>query len=362
MQKHGARLLGFTKDPSVGGTLINLLRTSNHASVKSEAAEALARLGVRHAVHNIEQVLQDEPASGYIKALADFREPSSLQLILEGVNKGPGQFYDDYLEALGAFCRLPQGREAVEAQINDWPRAKLSLFDDQTPLVVGLLRYEPSALLTQACRLLDNGQFTTRARAELAKWIPFLSRRTDVDKALLMQVVKILVCDHRVTIRELAIQSLRQVGVRFCRQLYADVTSSNNTREWDRACAVQVKAIYEDDLKQIESARYDKEFLVRRAADEALVHISRRAELSKHIEQFITSEGLEKMSAYLCLEQQGDMSTLQLLDKRCRLGSLSFTFLRSLTSSITNRLEKEYKDRQEKEDKLDQSRGTIWFD
>lgn len=362
LQEHGARLLGFTDDPSVAPTLIQLLRTSKHQSVKSEAAEALGRLRTRQAIYDIEHALQESPARGFISALARFQESSSLPLILEGIERGRGELYDDYLKALGAFWKFTEGREAIGAEIAKWARSKPGLFDEQTPVVIGLLQHQPGALLVQTSWLLDNGCLTSNARAQLARWIPLLAKNKEVDKKALTQMVKRLVCDRDITVRELTIRSLYQVDTKFCRHIYAEITKSAPSQEWDRACAVHVVAICGRDIKQVESARYDREFLVRRAADEALAGYHKKTELQQHIEQFITSDGLARLSAYLCLEEQGDLFSIASLDKKCRAGSLSFTFLRSLTSEISKRLEKEYKERQEKEDNLEQSRGTIWFD
>jgi nucleoside phosphorylase/HEAT repeat protein len=361
LQKHGVRLLGFTKDPSVATTLIQLLRTSKHQTVKSEAAEALGRLGVRHSIQDIEHALQESPTPGFIKALSQFQESSSLPLILEGIEKGWSELYDDYLTALGAFSRFPKGKEAIEAEIAKWTRLKPTLLDEQVPVVVGLLRHEPSRLLAQSSWLLDNGCLNSNARAELAKSIPYLTKKKEVRSEVLTQTIKRLICDRDVKIRNLTILSLQQVGVRVCQNLYSEITKSSRSTEWDRACAVNIMAVC-GNIKQVEFARYDREFLVRRAADEALSGYHKRIELQRHIEQFVMSDGLAKLSAYLCLEEQGDLFSIESLKKKCRVGSLNYTFLHHLTRNISNRLTKEYKERQEKEDKLEQSRGTIWFD
>jgi hypothetical protein len=121
-------------------------------------------------------------------------------------------------------------------------------------------------------------------------------------------------------------------------------------------------AVCGNDTKQAESDRYHSEFLVRRAGDEALAALHKRVELEKHVDQFASADGLVRLSAYICLEEQADLFSIPILHRKCKMGSLSFTFLRSLTSEINNRLKKEYKERQEKESKLKQSRGTIWFD
>lgn len=362
LQKHGTRLLGFTKDLSVAPTLIQLLRASEHLTVKSEAAEALGRLGVREAVHDIEYAVQESPASGFIKALTQFQEPSSLPLILEGVNRGRDKLHDDYLTALGSFWKFTDGREAIEAEIAKWARSSPSLFDEQAPVVAGLLQHEPDILLAQASWLLDNGCLKSNARAELARSIPSLAKRKEVDIEALTQTIKRLTCDRNVMVRELTIRSLQQVGLRLCRRIYSEITKSANSSEWDRACAVHVMAICGGDIKQVESARYDREFLVRRAADEALARYHKRIELQRHVEQFVTSDGLARLSAFLCLEERGDLFSIASLNKKCKAGSISFTFLRSLISEINDRVTKEYKERQEKEDKLEQSRGAIWFD
>jgi nucleoside phosphorylase/HEAT repeat protein len=359
LQMYGARLVGFAGDPSLAPTLLGLLRTSKYASVRSQAVEALGRLRISQAVHDIEHALQDCPASAPIRALGSLRAPSSLTLILEGVKDWRGAFYRDYLETLCAFWRFPKAREAIEAQLTDWAHNKPVLFDDQTPLLAGLLRHQPGEILGRAGWLIDNGAMKSGAREQLARSLPSLAKNGDIDKSELKNVIRKLLTDPRVMVRELTIQGLHAAGNRFCRQLYGDVTRSS-TRS-DPLCAVRLMGIV-GDVERLECARYDREFLVRRAADQALDAMLKRVELEKHIDHFTKEGGPARMSAFVCLEEHGDLSSLKSLQHKCRKGSLSFSYVRSLTSSIRTRLEKEQRDKQDEEDKLEESSGAVWFD
>jgi hypothetical protein len=176
-----------------------------------------------------------------------------------------------------------------------------------------------------------------------------------------IQIIKRLVCDSDVTVREIALQSLYQIGVRFCKQIYSEINNAQPVNEWERACAVQLLAFC-GNIEQIEAARFDKEFLVRQVADSTLEKKLNQIQLQRHIEKFITADGLERVSAYLCLKEQGDWNSVVLLNKRLRKGGLSHIFLPSLERHINKRLTKEYKEKQEKENKLQESRGTISFD
>jgi hypothetical protein len=64
----------------------------------------------------------------------------------------------------------------------------------------------------------------------------------------------------------------------------------------------------------------------------------------------------------MCLEQHGDIRTIWQLYDGVSEGSFQRTFLRNLTGNISERLRKEQGEKQDKEEKPEESRGTIWFD
>jgi nucleoside phosphorylase/HEAT repeat protein len=362
LQRYAVRMLGLNGDRSVGPALIQLLRASTDPSVKSQAAESLGWLGVKNAAQDIERALHDSPDAGSIGALARLQQESSLPLILDGLRKGPGEYYRDYLKAVAAFSRYRQGREAIDAQFAEWAHGKQSLFDDQTPLVVGLLQYAPNILLAQASWLIGHGFMTSSARSELAGSIPHLYNDETTDKRLLMETVKGLVCDRQVSIRDRAVCSLNRTSVEFSKELHSELVQSSAVDEWDRACALSLLSTFCDDLSQIERARFDREFLVRRAADEVLATHEKKRQLRTHVERFSEKDGLERLTGYLCLQEQGDLSAVLSLSEKCGKDTLARIFLRNLRHQIVDRLSKEYKEKQEKEDKLEDTRGTIWFD
>jgi HEAT repeat protein len=360
VQMYASRLLGFTRDASEVAILVHIVQTSKFLRVKSEAAKALARLNARATVHDIEHALEQTPGPGFIKALAHFRERSSVPQVVEGVNDGHGQFYRDYLRALGAFSKFEECKDVILGRFEEWVKGEPRLFDYQSPLIKGLVPYDPSLLLEQFNRFYDDGYINSSARQTLARLVPELFRSDNVERALLLGTLKRLVCDRNVAVREMAAYAIGQTDGEFCSALYRKILGSAD--EWSRSCAVYTLGFWDSDMDQIQSARYDTELLVRRSADAAWKIRENSDHLKWHIQRYGSTDGLERLSAYLCLREHGDINTIWQLYDSFPEGTVQHTFLRTLTHDIDERLRKEQRDRQDEQDKLEESRGTISFD
>ena len=70
---------------------------------------------------------------------------------------------------------------------------------------------------------------------------------------------------------------------------------------------------------------------------------------------------LRRLSAYLCLKQQGTVSTIRALRDDKAEGSVARAFVRHLIEGIDKSLREEYRKQQDEDKKIDESRGTIWF-
>jgi HEAT repeat protein len=368
VQLYAVRLLGFVKDGSVITPLRQLLRASSKIGIKAQAAEALGWLGARDAVPDIEDALEDAEAatdnqlSGFLKALASFRERTSLELILEKLKTAQLESRQQYLKALGAFSYDPRGEGAVREQFEEFASGYGDILDEQGSLFSGLIQHAPNIVLENVSTQYDRGRLSVGGRQEIANSIVRFFRDESANKALLMETAKRLVCDFDVAIRERAMHALRYTSPAFCQQLYDELWAASDADEWKRACAVQTLGFWDSDLSEIESARFGEELLVRRAADEALQNRQRRQDLQKHLEQFRGSDGLGRLCSYLCLKKQGDLSTIWALNESISNDTLAYTYVRHLSHEIRERLRKDYQERQREQEKRAKSRGTIYFD
>lgn len=363
LQRQAVRMLGFGDDTSLNTYLHGLLRNSPHRSVKAEAAEALARLNARQAVHDIERALEDSNNSGYVKALVIFCEESSVPILVNALRTARPEHLNIYLEALAAFSHYPQGAEVVREQFDEWASGELSLWDNQTSLIRGLSRYNPALLLERVNRLYDEGLLNPGARMALAGCIPRLFHSDAADKTLLRDLGSRLVCDRDAQTRDITVHSLRRTSEQFCIGVYETLIGSPESDEWSRACAIYALGLLDSGHgpSSVESLRYDSELLVRRAADDVLDSMRRHQRLQLHLEYFNGTEGLSRLSAYLCLKQQGTVSTIWSLRDDMPEGAVAQAFVRHLSDGINQRLKEVYRKRQDEDKKIDESRGTIWF-
>jgi HEAT repeat protein len=362
LQRQAVRLLGFGEDVAVIPYLRGLLRNSPQNSVKAEAAEALARLNARQAVHDIERALEVSHDPRYALVLARFGEESSLDAVLDTLRTARPEALGAYLEALAAFSHFPRGTEAVRERFEGWTAGEPNVWDTQTPLIRGLARHNPALLLENVNRLYDEGLLNSGARTALASRIPRLFRSDAADRTLLRELVSRLLCDRDVQTRDVTVHSLRRTSGEFCSGMYEALSTAPGSDEWSRACAVYALGAWggEDEAVLIESLRYDSELLVRRAADDVVESMRRHRHLQTHLERFNTTAGLSRLSSYLCLRRQGTASTIWSLHDAPE-EALTHTFVRYLTDEINKRLKEVYRERQEADKKLDESRGTVRF-
>lgn len=370
LQRQAVSLLGFGDDASVigeGSSLIRylrgLLRNSPHNSVKAEVAAALARLNAREAIHDIERALEVSHNPQYAHVLARFGEESSLDAVSCALGRCRPEVIGNYLEALAAFSHFPRGAEAVREQFEGWAAGEPNFWDTQTPLVRGLARHNPAMLLERVNGLYDEGLLNSGARTTLASRIPRLFRSDAADKTLLRELVSRLLCDRDVQTRDITVHSLRHTSAEFCSGVYETLSGAPESDEWSRACAVYALGAWDGEREGalVDSLRYDSELLVRRAADDVVELVRRHSYIQTHVERFKTTEGLSRLSAYLCLKRQGTVSTIWSLHDDTPEGDLIKTFVRHLTDEINKRLKEVYRKRQEEDKKLDESRGTVHF-
>jgi nucleoside phosphorylase/HEAT repeat protein len=360
LQRYASKLLGLSKDKSVISILIKLLREGKDFSVKAQAAETLGRLDAREAIADIERALEENHARQYIDALAHFRHRPLVDLLTHSVSRSHREFRSIYLHALGSYWEVPEARRAIMEQFEDWARDESRRYDNQSPLIEGLVKYEPNTVLQQVNKAYDIGYLGIGARQTVAHLIPKLFSANDVKVPTLKQTIKRLLCDRDLLTRELTANSLKQTSTAFCQELF-DELYGGSSDEWTRSCAVSMLGFLEFGDTQIESVRYVSELLVRQAADKARIMQLKHRRLDVHISQFGSVDGMARLSSYLCLKEHGDISTIHELRHFKPQDTLANVFLTSVTKSISERLREEYRKRKEEEKKRWDARGTIWF-
>jgi len=247
-------------------------------------------------------------------------------------------------------------------EFDRWPAPDERYLNNQTGLIIGLIEYEPDVILNQFNKSFDDGYVNEGARARMAKGLADLFYRKYSNETLLRETAKRLLSDKYVPARERAGHALGFANASFCLRLYKEMHDSPGVSEWERASSVYSLGFWKSSIALIDAARYDEELLVRRTADAALEIRLKKPHLERHFEQYNRQTGLARLSSYLCLEEQGDQSTIWALNDDKKISSFARTFRRHLYKRIEKRLGDEYKTKLEEEKKLPDSRGAITFD
>jgi HEAT repeat protein len=360
IQRYAVRMLGGTKDSSVVPFLRDLLRTSTALAIRAQAAESCAWLDAQEALPDIERAAGQSNPKNFVGALVHFGAASSLPIVLDGLAKESLDERDEFLRAIGSFWKHPQGRQAVQKELAKWSTGGQDWFDNQSSLIVGMINHEPNECLREFNTAYDNGHINARARETMALRIPQLFSGGLADRQLLKESIKRLVCDRHVPARERSVNALGTIDPEFCAIIFGELNRTEAS-EHERACATYTLGFWNSDPREIERARLDSELLVRRAADSARDAQRLRNAMKWHVQRFSSNDGLARLSSYLCLRVHAQLSTIWELNDAIGPPSLSHAFSHELTSAISERLKNDYRKKEDEEKKLEDSRGTVWF-
>lgn len=355
-------MLSVPCDKSVLPLVRRFLRESPDVGIKEQAAQGLARLDDVSSVHEIERALESADANGFASALAFFRHETSLPVLIDRLSSASHLTKYEYLRALGAFWKFPEGQAAVLEQFDRWSDPREQYLNNQQALINGLAVHEPDVILDQFNKSFDDGEVSIGARETMAKRLADLFYLKHSNDSLLLGVARRLLTDEHVPARERACHALRFAKKSFCVQLFKMIHDATGVGEWERACAVYSLGFLTGPTNLIEAARFDGELLVRRAADAALEIHGKKPHLEKHFKQYNSHNGPARLSSYLCLAEQGDQSTVWALHDGKNANEFSQTFREDLCGRIKTRLAEEYKKKSEEEKKLPNVRGAIMFD
>ena len=253
----------------------------------------------------------------------------------------------EIIEALGAFLPDAQAKAEILRQLEAWGGGRIDV-GEQRPPIRALARHDPNLLLTSIKKLYHAGRLDNSAREELTHWIPPLARQDRVEKTDLLEIIKLLVSDHYLPVREQMAQQFSRIDATLCLQIYNELRQTPN--DWEQACAVYTLGFWESDEREIQSARYARAFLIRYAGDAALEIRRRRHGLQQLVEQYRSANDPTRLSAYLAIKEQGDEQTIWALHDAVHETVCPY-FLRQLASDVNDRL------RNERRKRADRSKG-----
>jgi hypothetical protein len=190
--------------------------------------------------------------------------------------------------------------------------------------------------------------------------VPQLSNGGLADRQLLKESIKRLICDRHVPARLRSLNALTKLDPAFCTLIYEELKRSS-TSERERACATYMLGFWSSDSREIGKMGFDGELLVRQAADAARDMQRLRTAMTWHVERFSADDGPARLSSYLCLKEHGQLSSIWEVNDLTERPSFSYTFAQQLTTGISERLKNDYRKMEDEEKKLEDSRGTVWF-
>jgi HEAT repeat protein len=227
LRAYAVRMLGMAQDGASIAKLQLLLRQTKNAFVAEQAALALARLNAHQAVSDIECALEEfaetEHAVDLVNALERLRRPSSLPVLREALQRS--RFLDiraEIIEALGAFLPDQDAKQIILKQLETWMGGNIDL-GEQCPAIRALARYDPNLLLDLVKNLYDVGRLDRSAREELARLIPYLVKKDGVERTALFEIIKRLICDQDLPVRERTAQTFGRIDPTFCVEIYNEL-------------------------------------------------------------------------------------------------------------------------------------------
>jgi hypothetical protein len=353
---YAASFLGWSKtDHSlVVDALQDLLATTNKPFLATRAAQSLVRLVPRDSLQLIESTIERfgsaEASSGLLRAAARLHSRSTLRLLQNSVAETRSQGYlhreADIIAAFGEFYQTDAlAREVVDAQLEDSQMG----FDSgkQRVAVRVLAARNPNSLLQRATSLYDEGRLAPSACTALITCVPRLSKSNKVDKQRLVEIMKRLLCDDDLSIREWAGESLQFVAASQRPHIYRELRATNS--EWAQACAVYSLGFWDSDEKMIETARFDASPVVRQLASTAAMMRSKRPALRHLAKTFRTTCGVARLSAYFSLLEQGTNSLIDTLNRDIKENDPAHIYLRELEEGVERRVKDERQKRLKEE-------------
>lgn len=335
--------------------LRNVLTTTNKSFLARRAAQALARLKVRDSLQIIESAAERfdavGSAAGLLRAAARFRALSTLELLknLPAETRTQRELHTeaDIIAAFGEFYQKDSAaREIVDAQLE---YKQLPYDSGRQQIAVGVLaERNPNGLLRRATEMYDQGHLEPSARTALINCFYRLGKSKRVDKTRLVEVMKRLLCEDDLSMREEAGERLQFVAAPLRIRIYDELRAMSS--EWAQACAVYSLGFWDSDEKVIERERFDVSPVVRKLASVAAAMRSKRSALRRLTRTFRTTRGVARLSAYYSLLEQATDAHIDMLYLNTREGDLTRIHLGEIRQGIERRVKEERKKRAKEEE------------
>jgi len=358
LQDHAIQILGNLSYADAATNLRRLLNDTQSVSLARTIAHALAQMKSAESVPDIlksrSRFVVD--ATGFNIELARLGERSALEPLLTIVT-GERLLTGEALNAVGLFLPDAQARSAILEKLETFRSPQMDM-GEQSSAVSVLARRDPALLVNRISELNRSGRLHKSARKELASRIPQLIRTEKGLTSALVELMKRLVCDPYLEVRRDALDQLFRIDSEICTQIYNDL---KNGDEWSRACAVNSLGFWDSPDQWIYEARRDRELLIRRAADEALAAKSRWADLLQLIRLYQSDNRLQRLAAYLALEENGDYPTMWRLYDTTHESSLAHVFLRELWENMKKHSQARQQKAEKEEKNFFSASGTVRF-
>jgi HEAT repeat protein len=353
---YAATFLGWAKTERVKvvKALQDVLTTTERTFLATRAAQALVRLKSRDSLRVIERAAgrfrSVGPASGLLRAAARFRERSTLELLKNlPVRAQPHSYQHTEADIIGAFGEFYQADASARARVDAELERAGRNFDSgrQRAAVWVLARRNPDWLLQRTTELYDEDRLEPSACTAVINCMPRLSKYKKVDKARVVGLMKRLLCEAELSIRESAGESLRFVAAPVRHRIYDELRGMRN--DWARACAVYSLAFWDSEESVIKDAHFDASPVVRRLASTAAGIRSKRRALRQVAKTFRTTGGLERLSAYYSLLEQATESLVDTLYRDVKEDHSTRVYLREIGGEVERRVKEERKKRAQEE-------------
>jgi HEAT repeat protein len=351
---YAAAFLGWSKGGrrSPVRALCRALSLTESAFLAERAGQSLVRLKKKELIPLIEQAIErfgtPERASGLLRAVARFRSESTLSILMRGIStvgRSP-IVHREILSAVGEFYSTSDwARSFVRAELEN-ARAGIDL-GEQRDAVAVLAVHDPNWLVVRAVELFDSNRLDRSAALTLIAYMRRITESRPLKQSGLVGILKRLICDEDLDIREAAAESLVFVNKSARQRLYRELATTRN--DWARACAVYSMAFWDSDLGLIESARFDQSPVTRYLANVALTIRSKRSALKQVSRTFRTSTGVARTSAFFALAEQASESHVTSLYREIKEGELARIFLRDLADDVKRRVKDERQKRSKEE-------------
>jgi HEAT repeat protein len=352
------------QDASAIPDLEALLLKTESENVASSVAYSLHRLEARQSIPAIKKAIEKFGLAGdthLLTTLAWFQDSFVIPSLREAISGARNPFAPPLtaIESVGRFLPEDWAREILLTELETWHGVN---FDNSTQLyaVRTLARSEPNLLLERVISLYDTGHLHESARREVINWLPKLSSKASINQELLLEVLKRLICDRSLVVRELVGETLDWLPQELCHRIYTELRRS--AYEWSQGCAVFSLGYFGDSESEINSSRFAERFMVRHFAGIALQTYRRRQALKRLITLYQAPDGIDRLSAYLSISEKGDEGTIWALYEAIAENEMPRTFLRQLSEKVNRRLSNERRTREKEEKERMKSKGAIQFD